>query len=188
MSNSGMRRHRRTRSEPPPAVDQGDTAVQPPIVELESPDTTEFLLYRLHDASAKANEANRQAQAAAGEATRQEQIAAQHRNTEQGLIAKLQQVQADKETAARLAEEARAANAKLIGEHDEFQKRAADAQRLLAAVGVPVDGSGMPPQPGNGSPAASTRIDLAEDLRLDEGVANLMRHHDEDPAGEAGAA
>jgi hypothetical protein len=88
--------------------------------------------------------------------------------------------------------DSRFGEAQQIEERAQFHEdRAADLWDAMTAL---PPSNGTAPQPSAApalpevDPAGPTKVDLAEDQRLDEGVANLMRIHDEDPAGEAGAA
>ena len=86
----------------------------------------------------------------------------------------------------------RLAEAKQVEDRAQFHEdRAADLWESMTAL-PPSNNTDARPSAESGQgaagPAGPTKVDLAEDLRLDQGVANLMRIHDEDPAGEPGAA
>jgi hypothetical protein len=169
-----------------PAADQGVTAVTAQPVTFESDDTAEFLRYRLRTANGNALEAHRLSQAACSEATKQEQLAGQLQNAKQELLAQLKQVETEQETAVSRAEQARAMAATHAAEHEEFKKRATDAQMLLTAAGEDVD-TGLPslPSPNGTDPAGSTR----RDLPIDPLTAPLERFngaHDQQEREEAG--
>lgn len=184
MSSPGMRHRRRGQHEtpkptatPPLAAEQGAT------LNLRNPD----VLRGEWDAEARKSEAlavqDREAIAQLlKESDEHKGQAGQAANDEMRLMQDLAEAQQRREFHDGQKEAKLSDAKKATGRVQFHEDRAADLRAAMKTLPSARVGH------GEVDPTGPTRRDLSEDLRLDEGVANLMRHHDEDPAGEAGAA
>lgn len=125
------------------------------------------------------------------EAGQHEREAGQAADEEMRLMEALNQAQQRREHHTGQKDAALAEAAKIEDRAQFHEDRAADLWDAMTALPASSNSDARPSvEPGQpeADPAGPTKVDLAEDRRLDEGVANLIRHHEEDPAGEAGSA